>query len=359
MKGHLLSRFALKPRLVYEAEFSSCQADLTIIIPFHDSEDQLTSNLPGLLNSVDVCFDLLLLSDGNDKSMNERLLKKMEPQLAATLRKLKVFWSVLPIYETKAEDYLIRQSETDWVMSVQVDHQITEDGWASRMLQVIKTNPRMIMLSGRGIHPFEEAVADLIRSRTGSVKSGGKFGRFLLSARMRMRLGGASLQQISDSCEIAREPEHVRAESFLSSGRMGKLGTLIEQRSVPNNKCVAMLAIGGTVMRGPLLINRSLYQLMGGFDSARYFLGNDDHDLAIRAWREKGLACGYTPIDVVSSIRDGTSRRKTGVVNRLVGLLLLFRSCYSPRLSGIEQAVVSGYKSPPRALQEISITPKF
>lgn len=348
------SRFSIRPHPVYALQGSAQDADITLIVPFHDAAEQLQENLPRLLRTIDVPFDLFLLSDGNQGSKTDKLIQGLEPSISSNplLRKFVLFSSPIPIYETKAEDFLIRQSQTGWVVSVQPDQQIGEFGWSKRMLEIAKDNTKLIMLSGRGIHSFEEAIEEFVRSKTGSVKSGGRFLPILLSVRTRLRMAGVSPEKLRVAGRLLQSHETI-GKSFLETGRLGKLGSLIESESLVENFGPTILATGGTVMRGPLLINRSLYLEIGGFDTVRYFLGNDDHDLAIRAWRERGLLCGYTPVDVQSKISEGTSRKKTGFINRVSGLVLLFRSCYSPGLSGIERAIKHGYESPPREYNEI------
>ena len=62
-------------------------------------------------------------------------------------------------------------------------------------------------------------------------------------------------------------------------------------------------------MRGPLLVDKKKYLEVGGFDSERFFLGYDDHDLAMRAWNLKGYRSGYVPVGFLSPLADGATRK--------------------------------------------------
>jgi hypothetical protein len=62
-------------------------------------------------------------------------------------------------------------------------------------------------------------------------------------------------------------------------------------------------------MRGPVIIDKEKYFEIGGLDLTRFFLGGDDHDLTLRAWKQKKYRSGYTPVEFYSPISSGTTRK--------------------------------------------------
>ena len=69
-------------------------------------------------------------------------------------------------------------------------------------------------------------------------------------------------------------------------------------------------------MRGPLLLRKDYYERLGGFNSRAFFLGNDDHDLFIRA-KEIGLKVGYSPIFFSSPLNLGSTRKNKKFTSQL------------------------------------------
>lgn len=343
----------VRPRAVIQRALSEQSPEVTLIVPFHRAYSAIQENIPYLMKSVNVDFDLLILADGGSKNELTTTIASLENSLATTthLCELRVFHVPVPVYETRSEDFLIRQSRTNIVISVQADQKIADPTWVSRMLIAKGLQPEMLFLSGRGIHPFSDAIRDFVDSKTGSVKSGGRFSFLLPSVIRRLKLAGhrPSGDPVTNSGSAATE------HGFLESGRLGRLGAKIEDSVIQEPGSSIVLAVGGTVMRGPLMISKDLYLELGGFDTSRFFLGNDDHDLAIRGWREHRYTCGYTPVGVRSDLAQGTSRSPTNLLNRVAGLLYLLQSCYSPKLSGLEIAVIEGVREPPRALRRFKV----
>ena len=75
--------------------------------------------------------------------------------------------------------------------------------------------------------------------------------------------------------------------------------------------------LGETVMRGPLLIDRQKFNKLGGFDTRRFFLGYDDHDLALRGFNEFGYRCGFVPVSFYSPLKAGTTRKPRSLRSEL------------------------------------------
>jgi hypothetical protein len=70
-----------------------------------------------------------------------------------------------------------------------------------------------------------------------------------------------------------------------------------------------------TCNRGPLLFDRKKIEELGYLDEKHYFLDNSDHDLFARAYHFKQWICGYIPIEFVSPIENGSTRKQRDMVN--------------------------------------------
>ena len=108
-------------------------------------------------------------------------------------------------------------------------------------------------------------------------------------------------------------------EHALGDG-IGRIGGLVDVPAVLHGRDT--LYLHETVMRGPYALDRRRFLDVGGFDTGRFFLGNDDHDLAVRAWRDFGYRVGYTPVVFSSPLELGTTRRtRTGEEQRVFDAL--------------------------------------
>ncbi len=48
---------------------------------------------------------------------------------------------------------------------------------------------------------------------------------------------------------------------------------------------------------------------LGYLDEQNFVLGDDDHDIMLRAKYQKNWICGYVPIEVYSLLSDGSTRK--------------------------------------------------
>ena len=74
-----------------------------------------------------------------------------------------------------------------------------------------------------------------------------------------------------------------------------------------------LIAVSGrcchSVNRGPLAIAKEKIAKLGYLDEFHYCLGEDDHVLFLRAWKEKNWRTGFMPIEFHSPLDRGSTRR--------------------------------------------------
>ena len=74
-----------------------------------------------------------------------------------------------------------------------------------------------------------------------------------------------------------------------------------------------LIAVSGrcchSVNRRPLAIAKEKIAKLGYLDEFHYCLGEDDHDLFLRAWKEKNWRTGFMPIEFHSPLDRGSTRR--------------------------------------------------
>jgi len=168
------------------------------------------------------------------------------------------------VFEIKANNAGVAAASGEYVLLIQDDMVIREPGYDQRLLEPFRRFDRVIAVSGRDAHNL-----------------------------------------VSDEQGIAVFPE---AKGW----------------STKENTARNIFYIRDSVNRGPLLINREMFNEMGGFDEYFYPQDQDDHDLFIRAYRRHGWITGSYWIDYESkpewgSTRTGKNRNmlaEAGRVNR-------------------------------------------
>ena len=105
--------------------------------------------------------------------------------------------------------------------------------------------------------------------------------------------------------------------NFQCTNGIGKLGMDVLKKiaDLPNID-INSYYIGETCNRGPLLLNHTKLKELGYLDEVNYFLDNSDHDLFARAFLQKKWICGYVPIDFISLLENGTTRKQRNEINQ-------------------------------------------
>jgi GT2 family glycosyltransferase len=141
--------------------------------------------------------------------------------------------------------------------------------------------------------------------------------------------------------------------SFRENGRAGRLGGLISQVIEISDIPPGKMWVGETVMRGPLLVHRERYMSLGGLDTLAFFLGNDDHDLAYRAFVTQGYRTAFVPVGFNSPIHQGSTRKNKSVSTMIFLSRHMRRTSKHLRNSGLYSFLKIGEKSPLSPIVEV------
>jgi hypothetical protein len=121
-------------------------------------------------------------------------------------------------------------------------------------------------------------------------------------------------------------PDKSRFEVTKCAGFLGSLIDLIPYGTEnPYTECVKKYSnqiwAGESVMRGPLILDKALYEKLGGFNIRGFFLGYDDSDLCYRAV-ERGFRVAYVPLLYSSPLELGSTRKKRKLIPRIFLLFM-------------------------------------
>lgn len=312
------------------------EAAVSICIPVFNQEKTIGAVLRSIADSISLPAELLVLDDGSEDGTLDNLIKQVPGLIESTpnLTAVKIFHCPWSRFETASDDFLFRQASAPFLMEVQADMFLHDKGFDRRMVSVM-TSGGFLAVSGRGCHPLGAAptfisiwinpLLELVETRFRSLKGRGK--------EESQEVMAISDKQFSfPEATIDESAIFPDAEVFLRTGKAGRLDESVEVFLDSWIPYLGRVFVGETIMRGPLLIDKLAYHSIGGFDTSRYFLGNDDHDLCRRAG-ESGWKVAFSPVAFTSRLSEGSTRRKRSLKSRATFLFHYWRTRVGIKLS--------------------------
>jgi len=163
------------------------------------------------------------------------------------------------IFETKSNNLAAKNSNGEYLIIVQDDMIVNEEGWDKRLLKPFVFDD-VFAVTARTAHNW------IVNHN--SININDKFDR--------------------DDCwsDVINHVEHASIDNL---GR-------------------DTFGIRSCVNRGPLAIRKDIFDLMNGFDEEFYPQDSDDHDFCYRANKKTGMLCGCYPINYISQNEWGGTR---------------------------------------------------
>ena len=281
----------------------SGSVDQGIVVPIHNMAETIVPVLNGIFDSVSRNSHLVLIldacSDKSEQVILEFLKIKIQLNELGNVIRINLFNSRRNLFEAKAENFAIDIfKELTYLISVQADIVIQEKFFDSKIVEAFVQNPDVFMISGRGTHTWEipeepvnpfvslyqifDGLKNIFRF---GVNSGDKADRKILNKRPSLKL------------------DH---DSFYELDYFGRCGDFHSHFVETGNDCIYL---SETVMRGPLAFRLKEIRKLGGLDWKRHRLGNDDHCISMKAWHQRRLRTAYMPIEYVSPLEWGATRK--------------------------------------------------
>lgn len=267
---------------------------VSFVIPVHNQGTRIVRNLESIVRTSALSHEFVIVLDGcSDESESDvrswaTVVTAASSTAPTQTRGVTLVTSRVSVFETMSDMIGIFQSSSEFVIEIQADMQLVTPRFDHIMVESLIANPSLFLLSGRGAHDLPIPGQELSREDL-----------LLVSVkRFARRFFGW----------LARKRGWYRSSrlEFMLSDSVGRVGRLIE---LPLRRDAReRIYLHQTVMRGPLAFAKSKFVSLGGFDTRHFFLGDDDHDLALRAWSKKSWRSGYVPIDFISPLDAGSTR---------------------------------------------------
>jgi len=313
------------------------EIELSIVLPVFNQDQIITRVLENLASSISLCSELIIINDGSEDETQLIILNffdNLGREKFPNLVKVNLYSLKFSRFETYCDDFGIRMSQSKYCLEVQADMFISDVGFDKRMLAFMQAFPDIVVLSGRGVEPLEQIIHSY-RSSLGTESAFFPsefhflFHRSVLWSKnvVKKRIKNFFRSSTENSAVIQGETilfEVQSDQSFLITGRAGRLGNLIDLSPKLSDTLPPRVYLGETVMRGPLLIDKEKYLEIGGFNTGLYFLGYDDHDFCQRA-NSLQFRVGYIPVYFSSPLHLGATRKHRTALSEFLIFLNILR----------------------------------
>lgn len=263
---------------------SANKPEVSFVVPVYNQEKLIIENLNSILENSELLHELVVVLDKSTDASKEVVEKWAKNHIfgAYTSRVVLVAASS-PLYETVADCIGIHYSTAEYIVEIQSDMTIQDFGFDKRLVSGLQQNNDLFALSGRGIHPASWVLQPKLMSRP-----------LRLLDSIQLKFATRNLKYKVSNWVWA---------IFGTAGRVGRLMDF----EISIDK-ISRIYVGGFVMRGPLAFSKSKYEELGGFDTDHFFLGNDDHDIVLRAHILQGWKSAFLPINYSSPLEFGSTR---------------------------------------------------
>jgi glycosyltransferase involved in cell wall biosynthesis len=281
---------------------NSFHTEISVVVPMFCREGRVHQVMNHLAVALRLPAEVIIVDDAShDNTMNEVLdwTNSLRPS-DTTIRRVVVLRNKWAHFETYCDVVGFEVALSPYLLEMQADMLVTEVGFDQRLVCALQAHSDLLAVSGRGVHLLSDVEVFPLLPWVFSRRAAKIF-----SAALRR----TPVTRATQFWPLRLERIFPAEDRFVSSGRAGRLGRDIEQEFDLPPEAARQIWVGETIMRGPLALDRVRYRAIGGLDSRKFFLGNDDHDLCARA-RAHGYRVGFVPIKFTSQLTDGTSRQK-------------------------------------------------
>ena len=222
--------------LQYQKETASIVTS-SVVMSVYNAAPALLRSLPPLFVLTAGSWELIIVLDACYDSSYEVAAKVISEHFhGSSCVRVRVYVQPTAVWEVSSDNIGMRLSDArDVFILVQADNILLEEGWNLRMLRHLAANPEVFSISGRCAHSFNE------------------------------------------------------------TNQIGRCGEDIAKRLSVSELRENVLHFRETGNRGPLMLRAGVTRQLGFLDEAAHLLGDDDHDLNMRA-RKLGYVSAYLPI---------------------------------------------------------------
>ena len=226
----------------------------SIVLPVYNQEEIIQQTLHYILNNTtEKHYELIIILDSCSDNTETKVIdfiNRINVNVYKLITNIIVLKSEIPLFETSADNLGFYCSSGEFILEIQADMEIMDYGYNMKLLKPFLFDKNVIGVSGRCC------------------------------------------------CD------------WLQTELVGKIDTTIAQKlaDLPDID-INVYYEGETCNRGPLLLHKEKLKELNYLDEVNYFLDDSEHDLFARAYYFKKWTCCYVPVDVISVLANGSTRK--------------------------------------------------
>jgi Glycosyltransferases involved in cell wall biogenesis len=262
----------VSPVLSRFEQIKPVDARYTMVVPVFNQEQLIGKFLEAHFAMATLSHDIIAIFDCCSDDSLAAFWKGIADHACPLVSSVTSIVTGVPFFETACDNLGFAAASTDFIIEYQADMLMGTHGYDARMLSGL-ADERVFCVSGRCGH---------------------------------------SLLTVYGQPRWPRSIGYRKAER---QARIGLCGSLIEKQGADVDDRQKIGYFSETVNRGPIAFRRADLASLNYLDHANFFLGDDDHDINLRAYLLTGRLPAYIPIKIRSDLAWGSTRKPRDPLN--------------------------------------------
>jgi glycosyltransferase involved in cell wall biosynthesis len=254
--------------------------EYSVIIPVHNQELIIKDNLLSIINNMVGDFEIIMIFDSCQDNSESISIEFFKNNNFSGLNRVILISQSTPIFETSCDNIGFRLANGKYLLEIQSDIRIITFGFNFILSKPFRISQDVLAVSGRCAH--QNALSGY-------------------------------LDYTTDFFYYKSATSELRPKRKIVA--VGKFGNAVESSLSIEFKNMNKFFILDTCNRGPLMFLKEKIEQLGFLDEQNFVLGDDEHDLIMRAKCQKNWVSGYVPIEFLSPLNWGTSRKIKNIEN--------------------------------------------
>jgi glycosyltransferase involved in cell wall biosynthesis len=276
---------------------------LSVIITFFNHQNIIDIVLEGIIDSIKLNYELIIINDGSTKSTH-LIIEKFLEEANFTDNLLLIRYVKLNVsrFETKCDNLGAKIAKGRYLLFVQGDMVLKDSGLDLRLISILESDNRIGAISGHSVHcrASEETINkwQISRGTSFSLRELRKSSVKNFEAKYN-KLNVIYVENI-DSIENLEITFKKHRAIYYNDTKKGLNRILLGKN---------IIFIGKYINRGPILIEKEYFKYLGMYKDNIYFQGFDDIDLSLQICKN-GKVVGFSPVNYISKNEWGATLQK-------------------------------------------------
>jgi hypothetical protein len=339
----------LKVRRFSTSDIENQRNEVGVVVPCHNPGEILQNVMLDIDQNISQRYKMVLIMDKctphEIRRINSFIVKFVNQ--SEKLIELFVVKTRFNLFETRADNigfsYL---KESNYIFEIQADILIKEKNFDAKYIEAFKLRKDLFAVSGRGIQNYVNNYNPKLPMK---IKTLVKKGLYIIKPDLDALKNEAKPKINYKTGKLFLDPVE-----FIKQDIFGQYDNLIECEISNFDAVNRKLFIGESIFRGPICFDNEKLKTLGYLNEESHRLGNDDHEISLKAWVKHKWRVGYLPTKIESELTWGATRKKKKLLAKISFLNMKFSVYINRRKSFLYGAssLLSELDLPPKEILE-------